>query len=253
VGNDKWFKSNRVINTTKSRLALFCNHCHISQLPRILSEICIVQITIRNTFFDFVIFEASRLFIRNSFERCYYRLYLKSSLNFLYTSSELLTMPIDDPNPGSRATESTGVEKELDLNCYESTASPMLGENDKGIMATTQVEKDIDGKEAFDLVSQEPDDMDQEKSSNEQPNVDTFEYPQGPKLVIIIAALCLAVFLVALDQTIISTAIPKITDTFHSVDDIGWRVFLLLAALRCIFIQTKNNSHCFNIICLVPR
>jgi hypothetical protein len=46
------------------------------------------------------------------------------------------------------------------------------------------------------------------------------EYPHGPKLWIILAALCLAIFLVALDQTIISTAIPKITDHFNSIGDI---------------------------------
>jgi len=48
------------------------------------------------------------------------------------------------------------------------------------------------------------------------------DYPHGLKLVIILAALCLAIFLVALDNTIISTAIPKITDHFHSIKDIGW-------------------------------
>lgn len=47
-------------------------------------------------------------------------------------------------------------------------------------------------------------------------------YPHGLKLVVILAALCLAVFLVALDQTIIATAIPKITDQFNSIQDIGW-------------------------------
>lgn len=31
-----------------------------------------------------------------------------------------------------------------------------------------------------------------------------------------------AAFLVALDRTIIATAIPKITDDFHSLGDIGW-------------------------------
>jgi hypothetical protein len=36
------------------------------------------------------------------------------------------------------------------------------------------------------------------------------KYPHGLKLILILAALCLAVFLVALDQTIIATAIPKI-------------------------------------------
>ena len=47
-------------------------------------------------------------------------------------------------------------------------------------------------------------------------------YPKGLKLVTLIIALCCAVFLVALDQTIIATAIPKITDHFHSINDIGW-------------------------------
>ena len=48
------------------------------------------------------------------------------------------------------------------------------------------------------------------------------QYPHGLKLWIILGALCLAVFLVALDQTIISTAIPKITDRLKSIQDIGW-------------------------------
>jgi hypothetical protein len=48
------------------------------------------------------------------------------------------------------------------------------------------------------------------------------EYPSGVALAAIIVALCLAVFLVALDQTIIATAIPRITDRFQSVKDIGW-------------------------------
>ncbi|CAG8384761.1 unnamed protein product [Penicillium salamii] len=47
-------------------------------------------------------------------------------------------------------------------------------------------------------------------------------YPSGMKLVFIFVALCLTVFLVALDQTIIATAIPTITSEFHSVEDIGW-------------------------------
>ena len=53
----------------------------------------------------------------------------------------------------------------------------------------------------------------------EQPQHD---YPEGLKLITIIISLCLSVFLVALDNTIIATAIPKITDAFNAVDDIGW-------------------------------
>ncbi|KAH8588905.1 putative efflux pump antibiotic resistance protein [Bisporella sp. PMI_857] len=37
-----------------------------------------------------------------------------------------------------------------------------------------------------------------------------------------ILGLCLAIFVVALDNTIIATAVPKITDRFNSLDDVGW-------------------------------
>ncbi|KAK3995905.1 putative HC-toxin efflux carrier [Cladorrhinum sp. PSN332] len=47
-------------------------------------------------------------------------------------------------------------------------------------------------------------------------------YPHGPTLVLIISSLCLCVFLVALDQTIIAPALGAITGEFASVKDIGW-------------------------------
>ncbi|KAK5046733.1 hypothetical protein LTR84_007494 [Exophiala bonariae] len=67
---------------------------------------------------------------------------------------------------------------------------------------------------------------------------DESNYPHGIKLYSLIAALCLAVFLVALDQTIIATAIPKITDRFNSIADIGWygsAYFLTSTALQPSF------------------
>ncbi|KAI0852301.1 major facilitator superfamily protein [Daldinia vernicosa] len=56
--------------------------------------------------------------------------------------------------------------------------------------------------------------------ANHKPEIN--EYPSPQKRVVIMAALYLAVFLVTLDQNIISTAIPSITNEFHSLDDIGW-------------------------------
>jgi MFS family permease len=47
------------------------------------------------------------------------------------------------------------------------------------------------------------------------------EYPKSWRLLLISIALCLAVFCVALDNTIIATALPKITDTFEALDDVG--------------------------------
>lgn len=63
-------------------------------------------------------------------------------------------------------------------------------------------------------------------------------YPTGLNLALITLALCLAVFLVALDQTIIATAIPKITDHFDSLSDVGWygsAYLLTTAAFQLLF------------------
>ncbi|KAL1895631.1 hypothetical protein Sste5346_005100 [Sporothrix stenoceras] len=43
-----------------------------------------------------------------------------------------------------------------------------------------------------------------------------------PKLVFLLVSVLTSMFLVALDRTIISTAIPQITDEFHSLPDVGW-------------------------------
>ena len=52
---------------------------------------------------------------------------------------------------------------------------------------------------------------------------ETDEYlPMGPRLILIVASLMLAVFCMALDNTIIAVAIPKITDDFHALNDVGW-------------------------------
>ncbi|KAF7958698.1 hypothetical protein EAE96_002232 [Botrytis aclada] len=61
------------------------------------------------------------------------------------------------------------------------------------------------------------------------------EYPTGMRLLLIITALCLAIFLTSLDMTIVSTAIPKITDEFHGIESIGWigsSFFLTLACFQ---------------------
>ncbi|EXK78205.1 hypothetical protein FOQG_17101 [Fusarium oxysporum f. sp. raphani 54005] len=44
----------------------------------------------------------------------------------------------------------------------------------------------------------------------------------GWKLTLVMIGLCSAVFCMALDNTIIATAIPRITDEFHALDDLGW-------------------------------
>ncbi|KAL9117854.1 MAG: hypothetical protein Q9187_005603 [Circinaria calcarea] len=63
-------------------------------------------------------------------------------------------------------------------------------------------------------------------------------YPKGIKLAVIVLALCFAVFLVALDNTIIATAIPRITDQFKALEDVGWYAsayLLTTCALQLLF------------------
>ncbi|KAI9687198.1 MAG: hypothetical protein M1820_010502 [Bogoriella megaspora] len=71
-----------------------------------------------------------------------------------------------------------------------------------------------------------------------QDNGEVTEYPSKAKLTIITIALCLAVFLMALDNAIIATAIPRITEQFHSLTDVGWygsAYLLTTAALQLQF------------------
>ncbi|KAF6808890.1 MFS aflatoxin efflux [Colletotrichum sojae] len=50
----------------------------------------------------------------------------------------------------------------------------------------------------------------------------SIQYPVGLKLLLIMLSVFVTMFLVALDRLIIATAVPQITDDFHSVTDIGW-------------------------------
>lgn len=47
-------------------------------------------------------------------------------------------------------------------------------------------------------------------------------YPTRFRLAIILFSLFLGTFLVAIDTTIVSVAIPKISTQFHSLNDVGW-------------------------------
>ncbi|KAJ6036332.1 MFS transporter [Penicillium herquei] len=80
-------------------------------------------------------------------------------------------------------------------------------------------EQDVD--KSLDHENQAIDNIDDDKSKKQQES-EKLDFPSGLKLGFIFVALCLTVFLVALDQTIITTAIPTITSQFHSVEDIGW-------------------------------
>lgn len=53
------------------------------------------------------------------------------------------------------------------------------------------------------------------------------------QLAIMTIAMAFAIFLIALDETIISTAIPRITDQFHSLNDVGWYGSAYMLTICC--------------------
>ncbi|KAK2800909.1 hypothetical protein FQN51_005844 [Onygenales sp. PD_10] len=70
-------------------------------------------------------------------------------------------------------------------------------------------------------ASNTPSDAEEALECN-NPTDEKTTYPTFWKLVLLSIALCLALFCISLDQTILATAIPKITDQFESVGDNGW-------------------------------
>ncbi|KAL8675343.1 MAG: hypothetical protein Q9168_000300 [Polycauliona sp. 1 TL-2023] len=102
------------------------------------------------------------------------------------------TSPVSTALPPSTFSDSTS--SQVDEKLSSGSSSP------KEVIETTPVQEAA----ALEKLSDEP------------------EYPTGAKLAIITVSLCLSVLLMALDNTIIATAIPKITDNFDSLDDVGW-------------------------------
>lgn len=69
-------------------------------------------------------------------------------------------------------------------------------------------------------------------------------YPSKKRTAMILACLYTSMFLVALDRTILATAIPRITDDFQSIDDIGWYISAyLLTACAFILIYGKVYTY----------
>ncbi|KAJ5787776.1 Major facilitator superfamily domain general substrate transporter [Penicillium paradoxum] len=115
---------------------------------------------------------------------------------------------VDEP-PGS-PTSKNDTEKEP-----ASRDSPTPVQNEE----VNEDSEDVVPSAALDT---EPTQEEKEEDSDTETPKDEEEYPNAWRLTLITIALCLCVFCVALDNTIIATAIPKITDQFGSINDVGW-------------------------------
>ncbi|KAJ5443587.1 uncharacterized protein N7458_007459 [Penicillium daleae] len=92
---------------------------------------------------------------------------------------------------------------------------PLYGAADESTSAT---DKEDDVENVRQNGSAPP--IEEAGESNEAPAAD--EYPHGLSLFFIVLAIMLATFIISLDQTIVGTAIPKITDQFHGLDKVSW-------------------------------
>lgn len=89
---------------------------------------------------------------------------------------------------------------------------------------------------------------------------DDAEYPQGVRFILIMLVVAFDVFLVALDQTIVSTAVPQVTNGFNSFSDVGWygsAVSILVISQYSIHLRRANTdppplTHHGNSICSPP-
>ncbi|OAX82499.1 hypothetical protein ACJ72_03154 [Emergomyces africanus] len=61
-----------------------------------------------------------------------------------------------------------------------------------------------------------------DKEAGSAKNEDEIEYPSTKVVLVVMGAVFLVFFIVALNRTIIATAIPRISNEFNSIDDIGW-------------------------------
>ncbi|TAQ90885.1 hypothetical protein B7494_g813 [Chlorociboria aeruginascens] len=110
--------------------------------------------------------------------------------------------------------------------------SMTLAEDDKSVTPSprpsfqkeTKTEKDIGNNSLTD--NERETQKDEQAVENGGPIAeeqdDSGEYPDATRMVFIVVALVLSIFLVSLDLTIVATAIPKITDEFQGLDLVGW-------------------------------
>lgn len=89
---------------------------------------------------------------------------------------------------------------------------------------TQQASNDVDDRAQSPSRHSQTDSQSDKSKSGPQGDVDeTPDYkPKTLKFWVIMICNMLAMLLVALDRTILATAIPKITDEFRSLGDIGW-------------------------------
>jgi len=126
-------------------------------------------------------------------------------------------------NSNTMSETSTMAEKEdFGASLDAQKLSRVLSEKEEQLPASKKEEQVADNRS---ISSSSVSDNDPEEGPapvTDLERINTSDYPHSFKLVFIVLALVCSIFLVSLDMTIVATAIPKITDAFHSLDEVGW-------------------------------
>ncbi|KAL2880978.1 hypothetical protein SGCOL_003631 [Colletotrichum sp. CLE4] len=93
---------------------------------------------------------------------------------------------------------------------------------DKGAVASTTPASEPPASSRTSKIHDEEEQQPAQHALTHTSTTRSIQYPKGVKLFLIMLSILVSMFLVALDRLIIATAIPQITDDFHSVTDIGW-------------------------------
>lgn len=99
-------------------------------------------------------------------------------------------------------------DKEAQLN-FETPSTASVNDNNSRGHGSNEALEDVTMEKAADSAAD---------NDGSEDNL----YPMGLKLILIVISLMLGVFCMALDNTIIAVAIPRITDDFHNLNDVGW-------------------------------
>jgi hypothetical protein len=97
----------------------------------------------------------------------------------------------------------------------------------KGMFWRKEKSKDA-SKDANENAGQQ----DVEKSAGKEPTSNATSKGEigGMQLYVLLAAIMMSGFIMSMNGTVLGTAIPSITDEFHTVDDIGWYASAYLMA-----------------------
>ncbi|KAI9676968.1 MAG: hypothetical protein M1817_006807 [Caeruleum heppii] len=128
------------------------------------------------------------------------------------------------PTPDHASTVVIGPDLPVDLETEKTAAHPN-GTVTTGVDATLGEKHEAPHgvvAEGPHSASTQSTSSDRNAGGSEGEEEDESQYPGGWQLAILTFGLAMAIFVVALDNTIIATAIPKITTVFNSLNDVGW-------------------------------